>query len=353
MRVHRIVLIFAVIASSNVAVSPDDTWPIAIDVTVRDFRGAPVAEIPVSASDGAELRVDAMTDSAGKATIELDVPIGTQQLSIAHAFGRPSSFDDEEQMELSKRITELRQIYAIPRAHALPLVATQGTYQVNIVLYEAVTVRGVVVGANDEPTGHSVLGPTWQLADASGRKRFQIKGIRRGAETTVLATSWSPGPLAIVLPIHLTARQTQNDVDLGRVVIPDVNRDASVHVALSNVGAVLGPAAGVTFVKTEGAIMFAVRAYDRRHPQAGTVWGNPVQVPAGRYIVTAGNAAMAPSEEQWALLAAIREGRDLEELGLTTITLDPEHPQTVTFDLAELQEHLRTAFELPGAGAHE
>lgn len=253
-----------------------------------------------------------------------------------------SSFDKAQQIALSKRMTALRSEYFIEERHELKIVPEQTTYSVDIELHEAINVRGVVVGDDGDPRGYMVYGPgAFQLGDASRGMQFRIKGVRKAADTTLLAVAKRVNGVTQIVPVHLTSDQTQDDIDLGRIIIPQVESDALLDVRLDNLDVVDNTRTGVTFVRADGEMAFAAYAFNRQHERGGEVSGNPIQLPEGEYYLAPGNAEILPYGEVWALIEALHAGRDLDAYDIPKITLEKDKAYSFNFDLAEVQSAIR------------
>jgi len=341
--ISKLLIVFfaCALCMDSPASNENDTRNISIEVHVEDFRGEPLEQVLLGVYDGKITWVDGVTDNNGDVTFELELPKDISHIEIRPSFAEDSSLSNKQQIELAQRLAALARKYATERLY-VHFEPGKQTYRVEYVFLEAITMTGVVVGENDEPIGNIVYGRNVpQLGDARGRKQFQINGVRKGADVTLLATAKREESVARAKPVFLTNKQTQNDVNLGRIVFPEFKPGGQLDISLQNLDVIPNRKAGVTFIKADASMLFGVSAYRKPHERAGKVAGNPIALPAGEYYIAPGYAAFLPEEEIWALVEALHEGRDVDEFDLEKVTVKKDETQAVTLDLAEVQKAIR------------
>lgn len=243
--------------------------PVRVEVTVQTDTGEPLSGVLVALLAGGQRIRDAATDVKGAAILEADIPDDETSVEIGHGFANPSSFPaTQDQVDLSKRLTALKNTYHLSRAHTIKLHAGQQDYSLTITAWPAIEVRAVIVDSHERPLRGRLLGPAvggfgWSDRGAAS----PLRGVRKGAPALLVATAFPSPPAASLVPIFLNAEQTSANVDLGSVTVPPLPTGVPIHVTISNDPELRKTHAlqyywpGLTFVALNGSIIVSYEAF--------------------------------------------------------------------------------------------
>lgn len=316
------------------------TRTITVEVTVQTSTGLPLEDVPLMLLGPADRPV-AKTEGDGRATLTGEVPLSDSSVSVrVHGGGDDRLGSTEQQLALALRMKALEEQYWIEQYTRIMLDELQQMYLVTVTAHPAVRVSGVVADQSGGPLAELVI--TSDMSEAldvtDGQGTFSLAGVRRGWPNClfVLCHGWS------VVPLRLTAEQTQADVDLGQIVLPDYERTAFFRARLSNSIEwreiqESGLIAGVTLVAADGSIMFTEVAYrSPANPDELRLRTDPLALPPGEYYIAPGS--FATGRVQVALLRAREQGMDLTGTGIPKVTL--VEGQTVDVDVDLLATYL-------------
>lgn len=218
----------------------------------------------------------------------------------------------------------------------MPLIPGRAAYDVSMIGYPTVTVRGRI--ANPELAGFGLTvmdrDRTAWLRGVAGS--FELNGVRKGAATELFVST--RGPRAHV--IALTAEQTQADVDLGDITIPSMDQSAAVDITMLNRQDLWGPgihnlSQSVTLISSDANTILTFwidrsgRAVTVLQPDPDAPPARPAIPPATYYIVPGGFGS--PLDQ--ALLDAVRAAKfDLLDSSHVP-TIDAVAGQTTTLSV--------------------
>lgn len=330
--------------------------PLQVTVTVQDNSGHGLSGIVVSLALTTDLAVrpvvDALTDDAGQAMLRAFVPPLQEMIEIRHAFAHPDLSNNKEQRSAIHRLNELRTRYIIPNSLSVRLDQTQLEYEVTITVLPGVEVIARAVDEEGRPQDCRLWGPQHSSFGFFEKGQFKpLRPIRQGVESLIFVTSFRE-TATIVKPIHLTAEQTQSNVDLGAIRI-DGLRDSvpfDMRLGYSDRFAIgtLPVFGGATFINPEGDLIVSFRGFPNPQDSRFVRLLDPDKqlfpsLPSGKYFVVPKDFHY--SDDQIELITAILNKRDLSESGIPMIEVTRDGPNEFEINVMEAHNAIRKLAE--------
>lgn len=357
----RLVVLLSCLAAGLAAA--DGSRDITVSLSIRTWDKGPVEGwgMYLHSSKG---DVFAETDATGVAVFHAEIGEADQRVSINvdRVVDRVRTTEAGGNQPATN--TMLRTQYYFPYFNILnydvfvDVKPGQSEYRVELVAQPAVTVKALIVDSNREvPVNTGLV----YKQDAS--ENLMYSGVSRGGQLTASGLPkgqpnevylWVP---PFVYPMSLTAEQTADDVDLGKVLIdyrynePAGNnvkrtqpRDATSLKLIDfktsgfvEARSLLSPrlgAYGLLLISTDASVIVSLEGDDSHAP--GYDLANHKEmpdIPAAQYYALPGK--FWARDFQVAALNAVRAGRDLTEWGIPKLTIEGgDRPQQFDFDAA-------------------
>ncbi len=302
--------------SAALAQPPEPYRTVTIHATVEAPAGTPRANIKL-AVPGRRGGGWVKTDAQGKATLVCELP---ESATTAWVFPTPVQDDTlpgAVTQEERASYKALVQAGAFKFSYAVPLSPSTTEYSVTLAGEPAVQATGRLVYPvpPDKDITAVVLHDTHPLISIPGLTsgNFVVSGIKKGA----------PKTLYVVLPrtelvhvITLTAAQTQNDIVLGDVVIPDPTESTrKVLAEFTNLAQVRASAhktqsanIAATFVRADGQKLYATSLIGGTRARAEHRQPDQIpEFPPGTYFVVPG--IVGNNDETRKLHELLKSGR--------------------------------------------
>lgn len=311
--------------------------PLTVHVAVETDAGVPIAEAPIQLLTMDDVRFG-FTEQSGQFTITLQAD-ASESVIIARLWdGRWHTLSGTDVVRAQNRYEVLRRAYAFRAYYKRPISAQADEYHMQIVAYPAVTATGRLVDPAGSPLVGSI-GSREYRAFARVREgdggHFQIGGLRRATSDRLFVQLNQSGQ---VHDVPITAADTDDDFELGDVVIGEAVCDTGVSVTLQNhvllqdtLGSPLSAAAA--FIRTDGQLLFNFPA-----DEGGDVWRQRFKHPPDRPLLPAGEYYVAPglvtARAGMAVYLSVLDGRNaqLDAAGVPKITVVSGQPVSLQFD---------------------
>jgi hypothetical protein len=274
------------------------------------------------------------------------VPDLVLNVVVTLGFGADKSgLSSREQLDLSKRMTDLFQSHHLDQDYALVVERKKSDYTLPIVAWRSVNVSGVIGLKTALSRQSGIFGPPMSVAThAIGEREFVLRGIRRGVASTihVVSNDW-------VIPVDVTAEETeQGNVWLGTIGLPDLERTAAIDIALVNSQAlrqtnVRRYRPGVTLIEVSGAVVMTFPSWPDKNDDPVHLYSKPgelFRVPQGEYFVVPGR--FARGEEQVQLIDMVRNGSNLINSDLPRLTVEDGRINYLEIDALGVYQAIRT-----------
>lgn len=327
---------------------------IRVTINVRDSAGQGISGIVVSLALTPDVTmrpvVDALTDDAGRATLEAIVPTSQDEVEIRHAFVQPNLSDNEGQRTAIQRLKALRTKCVLPLTHAITLDPKTTEYELIITASPGVEVTAHVVDEHGRPHDCWIWGPQHSVVGFVGKgKSKPLRPVRQGAPSLIFVASSLSSSGTIVRPIQLTAEQTSKNVDLGDVRIDSLEGQIQFQLCLAYPTAfakgTLPPMGGATFVaadaSSDGPLIVSYRGAPYPPGSNAVCLGDPSQelypsLPPGKYYV-------APewfhySDDQVNLITAVLKKKNLSDSVIPMVEISKDAANRFELNIAEMRD---------------
>lgn len=323
---------------------------IRVTLTLEDPEGSGLAGAMVALAADDVCLVDSITDADGKATLEAVID-SRQLIDIRHAFARPSSLSNQDQIAATKRLAELRESYHLVYSHRLDILPDKTNYDMVLTAWPGVDVRAVIIDEKRQVQDGLIFGPPLSLLGSIEHGRTKpLRSIRKGHACTIAVCSYVSWPATIIRPIQLDENRTTRDVDLGEVQIARLSNTVPVDIAivgeLDGVGNRYLP--GVTLVSMDAAMIVSYRALPQTKDSGGVTRlladaSGSVLVPPGEFYVVPG--AFSYTEDQIDVISALLEGKNLHDSPIPRICIDAHGANEFGINVRETHEAIRSAMK--------
>jgi hypothetical protein len=348
-----VLLIPGILATSAHA---QQTQVVTVSITVQTEAELPLENVPLEANSPTENRFG-FTGIDGVLTTPLEITEGDDFIGVwLHSGFRYES--TEIDVALADEMYRLyREQYFFRKWYFIPVVPGQNAYSLTITAHPIIHLTGNVLppGPQEQWYPNSVFieirdGLWFRTVDPVNE--FTIP-VRQGADTE-LFISIDDSPRLYSVP--LTTAQTINDVNIGQIVIPALQTDATAQIIMQNGKGEWFPGGvgplwlGITLISDDGSIILS---YLARHDD-GYVVGNPdsavdpnmpPDLPAATYYVAPGVVSSSDHNIHMLLLDAIRAGQlaQLDAAGVPKFTAIAGQTTNFTFDAAQARDAILAA----------
>lgn len=330
------------------AMCNDDERILRITIQARGYDGVLLTNVPFVLCEG-ERRRASRTGESGTAVVEFKVANDAETLYVivfpgGGRDGDVPEWTKDDRLAITRNFVEINKKYFFSRTSIIPLVQGRDEYDMEILGHPTVVASGVVVGPNDAPLPNAIIqgNSLTQIADASGRRRFMLAGVCKGKDVTLFVISRPH-----IFPVFVPGEKTETDFDLGKIVVPSLS-DASAKIdptirnpkGLGTKTTYYGYRLGITLVSKDCSNVLAFNAQTtddgvaRLIAKPGEYWA----VPPGEYYVVPGS--FGRTDEQAAIIDALRRKLDLAQFNLPTITLMADKINSFDVDLLEAHRAL-------------
>ncbi len=340
------------LALGSAEASQTSSERVELHISVKTFDGQPLGDVVVCAFVDGEAVADGKTDSEGNATIPVSLEESTVWIEHTSAPPSVSSLIPAERVELGKRLWSLFESYHFERRHQVILEKGRTEYDVLITARAKVDVTAVIVNENGAPQRGDLRGPPLSISGL-GRSGVPVKlrSIRKDADSLLLATSYESWPVVVIKPIELSAEQTKQDVDLGRVAIDTSMEGVPIDLTLTGEPEIRSnrlatPMPGVVLVSADGERALSYRGYavtpgDYSVMKLSFKTDEPLRLPPGKYYVAPGE--FINSDAQRDVFSIVRSGPPEARDQLTAIIVHEREGLQTTIDLFEAHQAIRKA----------
>jgi len=182
--------------------------------------------------------------------------------------------------------------------------------------------------------------------DGPGIGTFELTGVPRGEPAQLfIGTDGKIGRF-----LHLTAEQTQANLNLGDIVLDPIVGQAKARLQLPPENPPRPDSVGMwTFVSEDGANIITV-IVDSTDGRPRTPWLEPGQgwLPPGRYYVMPNSIGFTGDDTGWLLLDLIRAGKADDHPELTSFVAAPNEEVAVTVDPEHVKAKIKAAAQAEG-----
>ncbi len=319
----------------------DPTRTVTLTVTVADPNDAPIPEFSAgvrAASADVRSTVDALSDPSGQAVAQLHVPVNTQELHVRLGPRIEASMSSDAVLSGNNSFRELKRQFSIRSQYSVPISANQSDFSLEIQLAPAVSVRGRLVTPTGEPVIRGMISARgcacYASTERDGSGVFVLDGVQKSEAVEVVLSGNSETTRLIVL----SPTQTQNDLDLGDVVLQPKGGISRVRLPSP------APPSGqgslqVTVISADGNYIVSVIA--RTDGELADASLNQGWLPPGQYYVLSGSLHV--DQTGWLLLDLIRAGRADDHPELTSFVASPTEEVSVLIDPKETAQRIKAA----------